>query len=383
MRGATLIQYGNASIAAGQIAILITIFMTVFLSGCAPPDPIRIGFVGGTSGRVADLGIAGRNGAQLAVELRNRTGGVAGRPIELIIRDDEQNPEIAERVTRELIAQGVVAIVGPMTSAMAVRIVPIANDARVLLMSPTVTTNSLSGLDDYFFRTTSATRNIAVKSALYQRTVQRLQRMAAIYDLRNKAYAESWLSDFREAFTRNGGEIHKVLDFESGNETAFLHIARDLLADPVDGIVIIANSVDTALLCQQIRKLDSQMPIAVAEWGATERLLELGGKAMEGVVAAQLFDRYSTAPSYQAFHQAYWDRFKQEPGFGGTAGFDAANVVLDTLAQRSSGQSLKQTLLATRRFEGVQNPVIFDDFGDAQRQTFTTVIRGGQFIVVE
>lgn len=48
------------------------------LLGCEPPEPIRIGFVGGTSGRVADLGIAGRDAVLLAVELRNQSGGVAG-----------------------------------------------------------------------------------------------------------------------------------------------------------------------------------------------------------------------------------------------------------------------------------------------------------------
>lgn len=374
MGGIPLFNRWNLIIAAGLGAMIIS---------CSPPKPIQIGFVGGLSGRVADLGIAGRNGAQLAVELRNQAGGVIGRPVELIIRDDEQKPEVAERVTRELIAQGVVAIVGPMTSAMAMRMTPIANDAKVIMMSPTVTTNDLSGQDDYFFRTTSATRAIAAKSALYQRNAQHLQRVAAVYDLGNKAYTESWLGDFRDAFTQNGGEMIKVLSFESGSGAAFLPIARDLLADPVDGVVIIANSVDTALLCQQIRKLDSRMPIVVAEWGATERLVELGGKTVEGVTAAQLFDRNSAAPSYQAFHQSYRDRFRQEPGFGGVTAFDAANVVLDALAKQPLGQNLKQTVLAMRRFTGIQNPVVFDDFGDAKRETFITKISGGQFIVVE
>ena len=378
MSGTPFFNRWNLIIAAGLGVVLSTLSIS-----CAPPKPIRIGFVGGLSGRVADLGIAGRNGAQLAIELRNQAGGVAGRPVELIIRDDEQKPEVAERVTRELIAQGVVAIVGPMTSAMALRMAPVANDAKIIIMSPTVTTNDLTDQDDYFFRLTSATRAIAAKSALYQRNVQHLQRVAVVYDLGNKAYTESWLGDFRTAFTQNSGEMVKVLSFESGSDTLFLPIARDLLADPIDGVVIIANSVDAALLCQQIRKLDSRLPIAVSEWGATERLVELGGQAVEGVTAAQLFDRNNTAPSYQAFHQSYRDRFGQIPGFGGTAAFDAANVVLDALAKQSPGQDLKQTVLAMRRFAGVQNPVIFNEFGDAKRETLITTVRGGQFIVVE
>ena len=363
------------------LGALLSVFL--LFAGCGPPEPILIGFVGGTSGRVADLGIAGRNGAQLAVELRNQAGGVAGRPVELLIRDDQQDPEVAEQVTRELIAQGVVAIVGPMTSAMAMRMTPITDEARVLLISPTVTTKELSGRDDYFFRVNDSTQESAIVSARYQIHVQGLRRVAIAYDLNNRAYTESWLHDFRETFAQGGGEVIEALGFESGDETALLPVARALLADPVDGVVLIANSVDTALLCQQIRKLDANVSIAVAEWGATERLVELGGRAVEGVTVTQSFDRNSAAPRYQEFRRVYLDRFGQEPGFAGTAAFDATQVVLEALAQRRSGQSLKQAMLAARPFEGLQSPLNFDDFGDARRKNFITVVREGRFVVVE
>ena len=54
--------------------------LTALLTACSKDEPVRIGFVGGLTGRVADLGIAGRNGALLAVEERNAAGGIkAGR----------------------------------------------------------------------------------------------------------------------------------------------------------------------------------------------------------------------------------------------------------------------------------------------------------------
>ena len=65
------------------------------LAACAPPEPLRLGFVGGLSGRVADLGIEGRNGAMLAVEQRNKLGGVNGRQVELVVEDDQQNVDAA------------------------------------------------------------------------------------------------------------------------------------------------------------------------------------------------------------------------------------------------------------------------------------------------
>ncbi|NMQ20314.1 amino acid ABC transporter substrate-binding protein [Candidatus Competibacter phosphatis] len=353
------------------------------LLGCEPPEPIRIGFVGGTSGRVADLGIAGRDAVLLAVELRNQSGGVAGRKVKLLIKDDQQSPEVARRAVRDLIEQGVVAIVGPMTSAMAIAVVPIANEAKVLLMSPTATTDDLTGLDDYFFRLNTSARDNASRIARYHVGQNATRRLAATYDLRNKSYTENWLDSFRATYVQGGGEVVKVIGFESGGETTFLQLAQDLLAAPVDGVLIVANSVDTALLCQQIRKLGSRVPIISSEWAATERLVELGGKAVEGVIMAQNFDRNSTAPRYRAFYQAYRDRFHREPGFGGVIAFDAANVVLDALAQRREGRSVKETVLAARRFEGVEEPMLFNEFGEVKRRLFITVVRDGQFMVVE
>ena len=359
----------------------------LLLPGCTPREPITIGFIGGTSGRVADLGIAGRDATQLAVEQRNQAGGIAGRAVKLLIRDDEQNPVVAERALRELIDQGIVAVVGPMTSAMAMTMVPIANQARVLLISPTVSTEALTGKDDYFFRVGSSNLANATQVAQYHLRQaagrQTPRRLVAVYDLNNRPYAESWLDCFRATYVRGGGEIVKSIGFESGSTTSFRQLAQALLATAADGVLIVANSVDTALLCQQIRKSDRDIPIIAAEWAASERLLELGGKAVDGVVVGQNFDRGSTAPRYQAFRLAYLARFQREPGFGGVLAYDATNVLLDALAGQQRGQSVKEAVLAIGTFAGTQAPIVFDAYGDVQRNVFITVVRDGRLLVVE
>lgn len=299
------------------LAVMLGLVLGVGLCGCESSEPIRIGFVAGISGRVADLGVTGRDAAQFAIEQCNQAGGVRGRKVLLVVRDDEQQPEVARRVVRELIAQRVAAIVGPMTSDMGIAVVPIVNESGVFMVSPTVTTEALTGIDDQFFRVSSSTRVYASRNAGYQIKTHRMRRIAAVYDVGNRSYTENWLNSFREAFAQGGGEVLASLGFESGKEATFLPIARDLLAHEPDGLLIVANSMDSALLCQQIRKLDPSIPITLADWGATERLLELGGRAVEGVTVVQTFDRQSTAPKYQAFRQAYLDRFHREPGFAG------------------------------------------------------------------
>lgn len=352
------------------------------LAACAPPEPLRLGFVGGLSGRVADLGIDGRNGAQLAVELRNQAGGIKGRQIELLVEDDRQDPDAARQAVSRLIERKVAAIVGPMTSAMAIATVPLVNRAQAVMVSPTATTNALTGLDDYFFRVLSPTKSFVRKSAEqhFQRTGMR--RVAAVFDLRNKSYTESWLEDYRGAFTAAGGQIVAAVSFASSDETHFADLARQLLNTRADGIVIIANSVDAAMLCQQLRKLNPSIPLAAAEWSATERLIELGGRAVEGMVIAQFLDRQSPRPAYVEFRRNYLARFGKEPGFAGLTAFDAANVLLEALEHQSAGESLKQTLLTRKTFGGAQSPVIFDAFGDTLRETYLTTVKDGSFVAL-
>jgi branched-chain amino acid transport system substrate-binding protein len=361
---------------AGVVAIIIL--------ACSPPEPIRIGFIAGISGRVADLGSVGRDAVQLAIEQCNQKGGIRGRTVQLIIKDDRQDPDVARQAVRELAADGVVAIVGPMTSSMAVAVVPVLNEVRIPNMSPTVTTRELSGRDDFFLRVSATTLDNASKRAAFHAKPGGMRRVAAAYDLGNRSYCESWLENFSITFKSRGGAVVAAIGFETGRGRAFLDIARDLLASEPDGVLIIANSMDSALLCQQIRKLNAAVSITLADWGATERLMELGGNAVEGVTVIQVFDRNSTASAYLAFRKAYVTRYKREPGFPGVFSYDAIQVVLTALRAQEGGQPLKKTILALGRFKGLQEDFSFDEFGDVKRSNVSiSVVRNQQFVVVE
>ena len=363
-------------------SLLLIMILACSLSCCSPKELVKIGFLGGVSGRVADLGIAGRNGAMLAVEMRNQAGGLNGRTIELLVEDDQQDAAQAQAAVKRLIDQKVEAIVGPMTSMAAMVTVPIVNHAQIVMMSPTVSTQELSNIDDYFFRVISSTAEYAHKIADYQISQRGISRVAVAYDLRNEAYSESWLKEYKKAFAAHGGEVILAEAYYSGDDVNFATLAERLLKVEPDAVLVIANSLDTAMFAQQVRKRDPHVHIATSEWAATERLSELGGNAVEGMMIAQFLDRESSNPSYLAFRQAYVNRFSMEPGFGGVTAFDATNVVLTALAGKEKLQTLKQAILSQGVFVGVQSAIRFDQTGDAKRDTYMTTIHNGQFLRV-
>ena len=173
---------------------------SALIAACSPPEPIRLGFIGGLTGRVADLGHSGRNGFQLAVEQANAAGGIRGRRIEILVKDDGQDPDKAAQAAAELVAAKVAAIIGPMTSAMVEPVLAAATRAGIAVISPTVTTTEMTGKDDLFLRVMADTRSYAELSARYNYQKIGVRRVAAVYDLHNRAYSESWLSAFRKSF---------------------------------------------------------------------------------------------------------------------------------------------------------------------------------------
>lgn len=368
----------------GGVLLLAACVCMVLLCGCESGEPVRIGFLAGTSGRVADLGLSGQDAVQLLVDEVNRNGGINGRRILLISRDDRQDAQTARQAVRELAREGVVAIVGPMTSDMAIAVLPVLEELKLTAISPTVSSDALSGLDDQFFRITAPTRLNAARCAQYHVDHTDLHHFVGVYDLNNRVYSQSWLENFRQEFVRTGRTFSLSLGFDANDQHSFSNLADKVLEERPEAVLMVSNSMDAAVLCQQIRKKGSQVQIAIADWGATERLLELGGSAVEGAIVAQTFIREDSSKPYQDFRKIYLQRFGREPGFPGVYAYDAASILVDVLRRQQKGQTVKDALRDQPAFQGLQNEIVLDRFGDVtQSHVSISVVRDGTFKILE
>lgn len=353
--------------------------VVLLLIGCDEPAPFQVGFIGGLSGRSTDIGEASRNAVQLAVEEINARGGINGRAVELLVRDDADDPDVAADAVRDLHKAGVAAIIGPNISAIAVGMLPVVNELEVVAISPTASSLVLSGQDDYLFRINWTTRDNAMIYA--NRYLERgVGRMAVALDANNIVFTQSWLDEFRVTFEGGGGTIAAVDTFDASDARGFAETASVLLAAEPEAILLVANSVDTAQLAQQIRKHDTGTLLIAAEWAASEYLLQLGGRAIEGLELVQSYDRSDGSARYTRFRDAYRARFADDPGYSSLAAHDAATMLFAALAQKGDTQPLKQALIEIGAVQGLQQMVRFDAGGDAQRSAFFVVVRDGRFV---
>jgi branched-chain amino acid transport system substrate-binding protein len=352
-----------------------------WLPGCAK-RPLSIGFLGGLTGPASDLGVAGRDGAQLAIEQVNLAGGLNGQAVVLVEVDDRQLADRMPLAAERMQAEGVVAVIGPMTSSMAAHWIPLAQQARLLTVSPTVTSTDFSGQDDHFFRVCSSTRDYASISAEHHVRQGGWKRYALVRDDSNAAYTRSWAEHFATALNGLGAEVvhQQVYRLSSHGDSLAPYLQMALAYQP-DALVVVANAIDTANIAQLLRKENKTLPMLTAEWAATEQLIELGGRAVQGLYVAQYFDRQGQQPAFLAFRQAFLARYGRQPGFAEVGAFDATGMILQAIRQRQGKEALRDTVRRLRRFEGLQQTIEFDDFGDASRKLYITRIDNGRYVV--
>jgi len=349
---------------------------------CQKNEPIKIGFVGGLTGRNGDLGTAGRDGAQLAVDTINADGGVNGRRLELIVKDDKSDPEEAKRTVSELVNEKAAVIIGPMTSVIAAATVPLADSTRVLMFSPTVSSNDFNGRDDFFFHL-NLNQDTARTTAEQAFTRQGARTAALVYDISNNSYTATVAEGFTKRFVELGGSITINQPFNSKEKPDLMKLARTVTSLKPQVVFIIAGALDSAIICQQFKKMKTTGKFFIAEWGGTKEFLKAGGNAVSGVNIYQHFNADSTHPPFIAFRDSFLRRFGDTPGFASTYSYESVSIIAEALIKNADASRLKETIIAMHQFKGLQGDITIDRFGDPQRAVFLMQVRDGKFSRVE
>ncbi len=363
------------------IILLVIIVLVVVFS--QKRKPILVGFAGELTGRHAGMGVDGRDGAQLAVDEINEAGGINGRPIKLIIKDDKGDPVVARRVDAELIEQGVVAIIGHMTSGQSAAVLDLINEAKVVLLAPTSTSSRFSGRVDYFFRVINTSDTYAKALAGHMYNNRGVRKLTGIYDLGNRAFAETLWKTIQADFERMGGDAGQAFTFTSGR-TDLQDLITDVAAAEPEAIMLISSPVDTALMAQYLRREGLTSKLFASGWSNTKELLEKGGRAVEGLEANAGYYAQDPRPVFQSFLRRFKKRYHRQALFPATYGYESVLVLAHALEQTGGkAKGLPQALVEVKNIEGAQGPISLDEFGDPLREIYISVIRDGQFEVIE
>lgn len=240
-----------------SIILLIIILVVLFYNR---KKDIKIGFSASLTGIHSSLGLGVRDGINLALEQINSSGGINGRKIKLIVKDDKNNTDIAIKNSLELIEKGVKVIIGNVTSGMTEPVIPIINENNMLLISPTVSSNNLIGKDDNFISVHPPNKQEQASLVNYVINETNIRKIAILYDLSNEGFTIDWKNYFKNRFTENGGIITKEISYNSNDDNFnYIEHTEKVLDSNSEGILLITNDIDAAIFCQQIRKVDKNV----------------------------------------------------------------------------------------------------------------------------
>ncbi len=348
------------------------------LCGCQPEPPIKVGFIGGLSGRVSELTVDARNGTQLAIETLNSRPGAR---YELRSHDDGLSADKAAAVIDAVADEGDAFAIGPIISTVAKGMAPEASRHHLVLISPTANSDELSGIDDWFFRVIPPAGPGADQMA--EAAIARgLKSAAVMAEWRNRIYSESFTKRFDARFQALGGSPPQVVRYETDRNPDYAGIATRLLASHPRMVLLVCSAVDAAIVSQQLRRLDPAVQIVMSSWSANAQLLQLGGRAVEGAIVMQVLDLDSQEPAYIDFRKRFIDRFGSTPSQAAVLSYDATMLGAEGLRRRTGSQSLRDVLRAPGSWPGLQQPLVLDRFGDSVGRFHLSEVHGGRFVML-
>jgi branched-chain amino acid transport system substrate-binding protein len=273
----------------GRLTIA-TAISTILIMPAKAEETIKVGLVAALSGQSAKSGEAITRGLTIAIDEINKAGGILGRQVELIRRDDESNPSKGLLAARELVQREKVAVLfGGLDTPVSLAIAPVANQMKFPFMGvwaagTPITQNGAK--ENYVFRV-SAVDEI-VDEALVEYAVKKYDVKKPGMMLINNPWGESNEKGFNKALEKRGMSVAGIERFESADSDVVPQLTR-LKNSGADVLLMVANVAPSAQVVKSLDRMGWDVPI-VSHWGpAGGRFGELAGPSAEKVHFIQTF----------------------------------------------------------------------------------------------
>jgi len=323
-------------------------------------DTIKIGVIQPLTGSVAYNGVADVNGAKLAVQERNRKGGVLGKQVELIIEDGQCQPAKSVNAAEKLIQKDQVPVIsGAFCSSATAAIMPVAQKYKVPLLSGVSSMADLTERGNtWFFR--SAETDALMAHAFAKILVDNLKLKTIAYIGVNDDWGRGGVDEFSKQIEQLGGKTVLKEYFDHGTTDFYTLLTRVRAARP-DGIFVAAETQDGSIIVKQMKELGLTSQIfGVGSW-ATADFVKLTGEAAEGIHAAVPYAATLDTPANQAFVQAYQAAYKEAPGKYSAAGYNALNIIMDGIERAGEATPAKiRDALEHTDYQGPNGRFTFD-----------------------
>jgi branched-chain amino acid transport system substrate-binding protein len=344
-------------------------------AGCS--RPVVVGVIVSDTGAAAPYGEKVRRGLEVALAELRAAGGRGAR-VRLVYRDDATNPDVGVQVARELIEkEGVRLLIGAVSSPVTLRIAPLCQSRRAILLSPTSSSPAITSAGDFIYRNYPSDTLEGTSLADFARDLG--FRRVAILAVENE-YGGGLSRVFAERFEGETRQVIRSLAYREGDVEAYGHLAEQLRNLSPDGVYVAGYADDTAGILRALREAGVRA-VVLGTSSMTAEALRRAGEAAEGFVFPETsFDPQSARPAARSFVAAYRARFHEDPdGFVAHA-HDALKLLVVAMEREGSSdpESVRRGLNAIEDYPGAAGPVAFDENGDVVQYPRLFIVNRGR-----
>jgi branched-chain amino acid transport system substrate-binding protein len=343
-------------------------------------DTIKIGEYGSLTGKEATFGQSAHKGIVMAFEELNAAGGVLSKQLQLITEDNQSNQGESATVAKKLITRDkVVALLGEVSSGRSLAAAPSAQNAKIPMIAPAATNEEVTRTGDYIFRVCFIDPFQGTVMAKFAQTDLKVNKVAILSSVSNP-YSVGLAKSFRETFTAAGGNVVAEQKYNEGDKD-FRGLLTAVKAANVEAVFLPGYYTEAALIIRQARELGITVPFLGGDGWESEKLLEIGGAALNGCYYSTHFSPYNNDPAVAKFVEKFKARWKGEvPDAFAALGYDAAYVLVDAIKRAGTTESakLRDAIAATKNFSGVTGVTNLDQNRNASKAATIIAIKDGK-----
>jgi len=343
-----------------KIFLLVTAIIASLLHEASAQDTIKIGFIAPSTGQFAQIGRHMIAGAKYYVQEHGTT--VAGKKIELLIRDDGGQPDTAKRIAQEMIVNNKVAVLAGFTfTPVALAVAPLSAEAKIPQIVTGAGTSIITERSPYIARTFFTIAQAAVPMGQWaaKNGIKKVVTLVSDY-----APGHDAEKSFGDEYKKGGGEIVENIRVPVQNPdfAPFLQRARDAKPDAI--FVFIPGNQAGVFARQYAERGLNKLGIKLLGTGdmTDDDLLNSMGDSAIGIITAHQYSAAHDSATNKAFVAGFKKLEGVRPNFVSVAAYDGMHLIYEAL-KKTSGNTNGDKLIAAMKgmkFESPRGPISID-----------------------
>ncbi len=341
-------------------------------------DGIKVGVYGDTTGATSSFGQSTKNGIQLAFDEANASGGVNGKKLEMVFEDDQGTPEKAKTVISKLISQDkVVAVLGEVASSNSLAAAPVAQEAKIPMITPSSTNPKVTEVGDYISRVCFIDPFQGSVMAKFAANSLKAKTAAILGD-NSSDYSKGLTQFFEEEFTKLGGKVITKQTYAQKDQDFKAQLTQMRDQKP-DVIYVPGYYGEVGIIAKQARELGMNQPLLGGDGWDSPELWKLGGASLKPAYISNHYSADNPAPEIQNFVKNYKAKFNVAPDSLAALAYDSAKVLIDAIKRAGGTESakLKDAINATKNFAGVTGTINLDEKRNAVKSAVVLELNPG------